>query len=843
MRPRTAKPDNHKRHSSMLPEARREDIYQRATDLMTNQHRHPSLAAVIRDSLPLILIRNTEHSTIRLPSYSPPPYRQLWWIREDVFCRSLDMYLLVGLVVDHLPNRALFGQRITGLYSILTGGGQEWATKRRIMTTFFQKQNMSKLTPHFIPLMDRLLETKVKPMVKGGNVIDLHELSTIIFSALPGVVGLDCPMGVDEPEEIGKRVNILLDIIPAQLANPMKTFGEMASTKKRNTIQMVIEMRMMGRNMVHEKRKEMEGWEGQNPSDDLLAWLITANDAAGLSDEGSHDLTNFKKHGTVVSLPSYSPPPYRQLWWIREDVFCRSLDMYLLVGLVVIFLFYHVKDNTDKWLYAQRYRNIPGPPVVSFLQGHEPILFKAKQENTLLEQFITWVEEYGETFKFCITPRPVIFTVDPDALKQIFSNVENWTKVDHLPNRALFGQRITGLYSILTGGGQEWAIKRRIMTTFFHKQNMSSLTPNFITLMDRLLETKVKPMVKGGSVVDLHELSTIIFSALPGVVGFDCPMGVNEPEEIGKRVNILLDIIPTLEKVYVLDFCYGERESNLKRNTIQMVIEMRMMGRNMVHEKRKEMEGWEGQNPSDDLLAWLITANDAAGLSDEEVVDDILTVYLVMDNMSKQIGSIFIYLINHPEIYKKMETLTGQRSLAKLTYTEMVILESLRMTPVLLKGTRWMKNDAMVGGYHIPGDVQFQYSQYVLHRNKKFWPKPREFDPERFAYGVPGVDDMTFIPFLAGRARTDPFVHRYVSMKLMLSMMARNFDLTPQPTGTVPFVNQAMAVTRLKGGPFYYILGSRLLVYFPRTCKDIENRPEHDITYLYIAIGLQSEVI
>eukprot|EP00116_Pleurobrachia_bachei_P018568 sb/3478830/ len=36
-----------------------------ATDLMTNQHRHPSLAAVIRDSLPLILIRNTEHSTIR----------------------------------------------------------------------------------------------------------------------------------------------------------------------------------------------------------------------------------------------------------------------------------------------------------------------------------------------------------------------------------------------------------------------------------------------------------------------------------------------------------------------------------------------------------------------------------------------------------------------------------------------------------------------------------------------------------------------------------------------------------------------------------------------------------
>eukprot|EP00116_Pleurobrachia_bachei_P018600 sb/3478862/ len=50
---------------------------------------------------------------------------------------------------------------------------------------------------------------------------------------------------------------------------------------------------------------------------------------------GSHDLTNLKKHGTVslvvvqfnfiylshrLSLPSYSPPPYRQLRWFREDV-------------------------------------------------------------------------------------------------------------------------------------------------------------------------------------------------------------------------------------------------------------------------------------------------------------------------------------------------------------------------------------------------------------------------------------------------------------------------------------------------------------------------------------------
>eukprot|EP00116_Pleurobrachia_bachei_P012000 sb/3472262/ len=149
--------------------------------------------------------------------------------------------------------------------------------------------------------------------------------------------------------------------------------------------------------------------------------------------------------------------------------------------------------------------------------------------------------------------------------------------------------------------------------------------------------------------------------------------------------------------------------------------------------------------------------------------------------------------------------LTGHRSLNKLTYTEMVLLESLRMTPVLLRGTRWLKNPVNIGGFNVPGDCQFQYSQYVLHRNEKYWKNPREFDPERFRNGVPNVDSMTYMPFLSGpRACLGRHV-AMVSMKLMLSTIARNYDLTPQPVmGRPPKIVQTMAVSRLEGGPFYH---------------------------------------
>ena len=135
----------------------------------------------------------------------------------------------------------------------------------------------------------------------------------------------------------------------------------------------------------------------------------------------------------------------------------------------------------------------------------------------------------------------------------------------------------------------------------------------------------------------------------------------------------------------------------------------------------------------------------------------------------------------------------------------MVLLESLRMTPVLLRGTRWLKNPVNISGYNIPGDCQFQYSQYVLHRNPKYWKDPREFDPERFRNGVPNVDSMTYMPFLSGpRACLGRHV-AMVAMKLFMSVVARNYDLTPQPAGgRPPKIIQNMAVSRLEGGPFYH---------------------------------------
>ena len=135
----------------------------------------------------------------------------------------------------------------------------------------------------------------------------------------------------------------------------------------------------------------------------------------------------------------------------------------------------------------------------------------------------------------------------------------------------------------------------------------------------------------------------------------------------------------------------------------------------------------------------------------------------------------------------------------------MVILESLRMAPVLLRGTRWLKKGTQVGKYYIPTECQIQYSQYVLHRIEEYWPNPREFIPERFENGCPHrADSFKYFPFLAGpRACLGKHV-AMMAMKATLAMVHTNFDLTPMPTAEKPQIVTSMAVTRLNGGPFYY---------------------------------------
>jgi len=51
--------------------------------------------------------------------------------------------------------------------------------------------------------------------------------------------------------------------------------------------------------------------------------------------------------------------------------------------------------------------------------------------------------------------------------------------------------------------------------------------------------------------------------------------------------------------------------------------------------------------------------------------------------------------------------------------------------PAYVIGRRALE-DYSLGGYHVPARSLVLVSQYVTHRDVRWWPEPERFDPERF---------------------------------------------------------------------------------------------------------------
>lgn len=96
------------------------------------------------------------------------------------------------------------------------------------------------------------------------------------------------------------------------------------------------------------------------------------------------------------------------------------------------------------------------------------------------------------------------------------------------------------------------------------------------------------------------------------------------------------------------------------------------------------------------------------------------------------------------------------------------IYESMRLYPAVYMINRNNSEPFGFGSYEFPAHTTFFVSQYAVHRDPEYWPDPMNFQPERFAAGVP--DDFRFFPF-AGGHRT--CIGNHLAMKEAVGVLAR----------------------------------------------------------------------
>jgi cytochrome P450 len=108
----------------------------------------------------------------------------------------------------------------------------------------------------------------------------------------------------------------------------------------------------------------------------------------------------------------------------------------------------------------------------------------------------------------------------------------------------------------------------------------------------------------------------------------------------------------------------------------------------------------------------------------------------------------------------------------------MVMAESLRLYPPAWAMGRYARNDFSLGDYFLPARTTVLISQFITHRDPRFFPDPLRFDPERFtADGKAQRTKFTYLPFGAGARQCIGESFAWMEGVLILATLAQKWKL------------------------------------------------------------------
>jgi cytochrome P450 len=220
-----------------------------------------------------------------------------------------------------------------------------------------------------------------------------------------------------------------------------------------------------------------------------------------------------------------------------------------------------------------------------------------------------------------------------------------------------------------------------------------------------------------------------------------------------------------------------------------------------------------------DLLSMLMAARDEDGsaMTDRQLRDEIMTFLLAGHETTAVSLSWTWYLLSqHPEVAQKLRqelnNVLGGRTpqledLARLPYTDRVVKESMRLYPPAWSLARSVAKETDIAGYRVPVGANVVMSPWIMHRDPRFFDRPEQFDPDRWAeQSTQQLPRFAYFPFGGGPRFCIGASFAVMEANLLLAAIAQRFQLrlvpghpiAPQPGITLrPRYGMRMSLARM----------------------------------------------
>jgi cytochrome P450 len=213
----------------------------------------------------------------------------------------------------------------------------------------------------------------------------------------------------------------------------------------------------------------------------------------------------------------------------------------------------------------------------------------------------------------------------------------------------------------------------------------------------------------------------------------------------------------------------------------------------------------------DDLLTMLLNAryDDGGAMPDRQIRDEIMTLLVAGHETTANTLSWTWYLLaQNPAVIEQLEAEIDEvmggcvpelSEFPRLTYTDKVIQEAMRLYPSAWSISRRALDDDEIGGYFIPAHSIVAMSPYTMHRHPAFWDDPERFDPERFTpEKIAARPRFAYFPFGGGARQCIGNNFALMESMIIIPAIARRYRM--RLLSDEPIEGHALVTLRPRGG-------------------------------------------
>jgi cytochrome P450 len=396
--------------------------------------------------------------------------------------------------------------------------------------------------------------------------------------------------------------------------------------------------------------------------------------------------------------------------------------------------------------------------------------------------FLTRMAALGDVTTFRMGSMPAYFVNHPDLVRDILVvNAHKFHKGRALKRaKNLLGE------GLLTSEEDFHLRQRRLVQPAFHKQRIVSYAEAMTSFAERMSGEWQDAKDDGVRDID-HEMMRLTLQIVAKTL-FSADI-TDDADEVGAAMTTIVDLfnfllLPFSEILEKLPIPHSIRFRRAKAKLDEIIY-------GFINERRASGED------KGDLLSMLLLSQDeesGSGMSDVQVHDECLTLFMAGHETTANLLTWTWYLLSqNPEAERKLHeeldrALNGRvpafEDLPNLKYAEAVVAESMRLYPPAWVVGRLAVEEHEFNGYKVAPRSLLLVSEYVMHRDPRYWTDANEFKPERWeTLSIKEASQRyIYFPFGGGVRRCIGEQFAWTEGILLLATLARKWKLRLQPT-------------------------------------------------------------